>query len=168
MEKDAPRGMTLTLSDLYQEFEKGLRRYARRLTSDAASSDDLVQATFMRAMTHLGLLGGLNFYQRRAWLYQTLKRLFLDQARRRQREQKLLEQMLQVARVEAQSDRGLVLPYALIEAAPEKYRGLLYRRYVLGMTSQEIAELHGVPPATIRSRLHLALQWLRTHQSEIL
>jgi len=127
-----------------------------------------VQMTFIRSMAHLELLQGLNRYQRRSWLHQTLKNLFLDWLRARQREHKLKEQFLQQALIDAQSDQSLALPYELLKAAPEKFRDLLYQRFVLDMTSEEIGKALGVPAATIRSRLHLAIQWLRTHQSEII
>jgi RNA polymerase sigma-70 factor (ECF subfamily) len=156
----------LTVADLYQELEEGLHRYARNLTLDADRSDDLVQMTFIKAMAHLELLRRLNRYQRRAWLYQTLKNLFLDQLRTQLRERRLAEQLHRAALIEAQTDQSLALSYGLLEAVPEKYHDLLYQRYVLEMTSEEIGQRIGVPAATIRSRLHLAIQWLRTHQSE--
>jgi DNA-directed RNA polymerase specialized sigma24 family protein len=55
----------------------------------------------------------------------------------------------------------------LSDRIPEHYRSLLEKRYILGMSSPEIAkELH-IPDATLRSRLRFAVNWLRTHQDEI-
>ncbi len=168
MPEDFAGGSDLTLTDLFQEFEAPLNRYARSLTLDEDRSDDLVQMTFIRSMAHLELLKSLRPWQRRAWLHQTLKRLFLDQLRARQRERKLAEQMLQQAIINAQSGESAALPYGLLETAPEKYRDLLYQRFVLAMTSEEIGAALGVPAATVRSRLYLAIQWLRAHHSEII
>ena len=158
----------LTLSELFREFEPRLSRYARNLTLDEDWSQDLVQMTFIRSMAYLELFKKLTPWQRSAWLHHTLKNLFLDQRRARQRERKLAEQMLQQAIIDAQSDESATLPYGLLEAAPEKFRDLLYRRFVLAMTNEEIGAALGVPAATIRSRLYLAIQWLRTHQSEFI
>ncbi len=167
MPEDFAADSDLTVTDLYQEFEAGLSRYAHSLTLDEDRSEDLVQMTFIRTMAHLEQLRPLNHYQRRAWLHRTLKNLFLDQLRSRRRERELAEQLLQQALIEAQTDASLALPYGLLEAAPEKYQDLLYRRFVLDMTSEEIGASVGVPAATIRSRLHLAIQWLRAHQYDI-
>ena len=168
MPDDFAGGSDLTIADLYAEFEQGLSRYARSLTHDADRTDDLVQLAFIRSMSHLELLKQLNRYQRRAWLYQTLKNLFLDQLRARQRERLLVEQMLQLARLEAPPDYSLALPEDLLEQVPERYRELLHQRFVLAMTSEEIGQELGIPAATVRSRLRLVIQWLRVHSSEFL
>jgi len=157
----------MTIADLYQEFEGKLRRYAMGLAQNADRADDLVQETFIRAWSHLALLELLNPYQRRSWLYQVLKNLFLDQQRASQRAQALVEQITR----EAQSAESLapeVWSPGLLQLVPERYHRVLHQRYVLGMTSEEIARELGVPAATVRSRLHLAIQWLRVHRSEVL
>jgi DNA-directed RNA polymerase specialized sigma24 family protein len=54
----------------------------------------------------------------------------------------------------------------LFERVPSRFRSLLVERYVLGMTSEESALRLSIPAATVRSRLRLAIQWLRTHPDE--
>jgi RNA polymerase sigma-70 factor (ECF subfamily) len=150
----------MTLTDLYEEYELELRRSARRWTRDAHRIDDLVQECFIRAMGHLDLLGLLEPYQRRAWLYRTLKNLFLDDESARQREEALIEQMAQDVPLAGYRPREVIWPNPF-DLVPAKYRDLVRKRYVLGMTSQEIADELGIPAATVRSRLHLALKKLR-------
>ena len=58
--------------------------------------------------------------------------------------------------------------YGIFDLIPDRYRDLIEKRYVLGMNSTEIGHELGVPPATIRSRLRLAINWLREHQSEFI
>jgi len=157
----------VSISELFEEYGERLRRYATGLTRDTARADDLVQETFIQAMLHLGLLDGLNPYQRRGWLYQVLKNRFLDQQRAARRRQALLEQLAQ-GEVAGFSIMQGMLPYALFDLAPERYRALLRKRYVEGLTSEEISRELGVPAATVRSRLRLAIEWLRSHQSEYL
>ena len=157
----------MTIADLYEIFEGELRRYALRLVRDWDQADDLVQETFIRAMAHLELLGQLNAYQRRAWLYRVLKNLFLDAQDTRRREQALVEQLTQ----EAQFVRNPwmeIMSADLFERIPERYRELLQKRYLLGMTSEEIGRELGIPAATVRSRLHLAIKRLRTNPSRFL
>jgi RNA polymerase sigma-70 factor (ECF subfamily) len=158
----------MTIAELYEEFEVRLRRYAISLVQDSDRADDLVQETLIRAMAHLELLEQLNPHQRRAWLYRVLKNRFIDEHRAHQREQVLAEQLAR----EAQYIVSYHSPYAawsdILGLVPEQYRDVLHQRYVLGMTSTEIGEELGVPPATVRSRLHLAIKWLRGHTSKFL
>jgi RNA polymerase sigma-70 factor (ECF subfamily) len=150
----------MTLTDLYEEYEVQLRRYARRLTRDPHRVDDLVQETFIRAMGHLELLDLLEPHQRRAWLYRTLRNLFLDDESARQRQEALIEQMAQDVPVAGYLPQEVISPNPF-DLVPEKYRDLVKKRYILGMTSQEIGEELGIPAATVRSRLYLALKKLR-------
>jgi len=130
------------------------------LTHDANRAADLVQETIVRAISHLPLLERLNPYQRRAWLYRTLKNRFLDEQRKEQRQRALLSQLAKTAaRVDRQAVPGRL--HELLDRVPERYRDVLYKRYALGMTSSEIGRELGIPAATVRSRLHLAISRLR-------
>jgi RNA polymerase sigma-70 factor (ECF subfamily) len=163
----------MTLTVLYQQFEKKLHRYATRLVRDSHKAEDLVQETFIRAMGHIELLGQLEPHQRQAWLYQVLKNLFIDEQRAQQREQFLMEQLSQQAQLMEQLRLNShpmlqVLLQDLFDQIPERYRELLHKYYVLGMTNKEIADELGIPAATVRSRLHIALKKLRANKSRFL
>lgn len=155
----------MELSDLYEEYETMLRRYALRLTRDQDRADDLVQETFIRAMGHLQLLGLLNRHQRRAWLYRTLKNLFLDELNARQRQENLTAQLAwQMPLVgELPAEAMSPNPFDLV---PEQYRDVVEKRYRQGLNSRKIAKELGIPDATVRSRLHLALKKLRSQKSK--
>jgi RNA polymerase sigma-70 factor (ECF subfamily) len=157
----------MTIGDLYEEFEGRLRRYAMGLAHDPDRADDLVQETLIRAMSHLELLAQLKGHQRRAWLYRVLKNLFIDEQRARQRQQALVVQLIQENQEVSYLPTEMMSP-SVFELIPARYRELLHQRYVLGMNSTEIGHELGIPAATIRSRLHLAIKWLRAHQSEFL
>jgi len=157
----------MTIGDLYEEFEGRLHRYAMSLAHDSDRADDLVQETFIRAMAHLELLDLLKDYQRRAWLYRVLKNLFIDEQRTRQRQQALVTQLIQENQEIGYFPPEMMSP-SVFKLVPARYRELLYQRYVLGMNSTEIGHELSIPAATVRSRLHLAIKWLRAHQSEFL
>jgi RNA polymerase sigma-70 factor (ECF subfamily) len=151
----------VTLTELYETYENKLRRYATGLTRDPHWAEDLVQDTFVRAMGHLDLLDALKPYQRRAWLYRTLKNLYLDGLSASERQGELIEQLAREP-TSSPSLEDLVLspdPFALI---PERYREVVIQRYMLGMNSREIGEALGIPAATVRSRLYLAIQEARS------
>ncbi len=150
----------MTLAELYDEYETMLRRYATRLADDADRADDLVQETFIRAMNHLELLELLNPYQRRAWLYRTLRNRFLDQEAARRRHDALVDLLGWDVAVSGVQPHEVISPNPF-DLVPERYRELFKMRYVWGMTSSEIADQLGIPAATVRSRLYLALKKLR-------
>jgi len=157
----------MTLADLYEEYEEKLHGYAQKLTRDPHAADDLVQETFIRVLNHLPLLEQLERYQRRSWLHQTLKNLFLDRQRASQRETALIERFAQESDSYAEPDAGR-LETDLLSLAPEPHRELLEKRYILGMTSREIGAQLGIPAATVRSRLHLAIGKLRAQKAKLL
>jgi RNA polymerase sigma-70 factor, ECF subfamily len=155
-------GWTMTLADLYGQYEAGLQAYALRLSRDADQAADLVQETFIRSLAFLPLFDQLNPHQCRAWLCQTLKRLFLDRQAARQREQAAL------ARFAAET-ASVVVPEepasGLFELVPANDRELLDKRYRLNLTSRQIAVELGVSAATVRYRLHQAIQRLRARRA---
>ena len=157
---------SLTIDDLFVEYESSLQRFAFALVHDLDRADDLVQETMIRAMGNLWILGQLNPYQRRAWLYKVLKNHFIDEERTRTRQAKLMEYLPdREPSADNHSDTGLFR--SVIDQAPEQYRELLRSRYSWGKSTGEIATELGIPPATVRSRLFLARKWLRAHRKEI-
>jgi RNA polymerase sigma-70 factor (ECF subfamily) len=157
----------MELSELYEAYEMMLRRYALHLTHDQDRADDLVQETFIRAMGHLPLLGVLNRHQCRAWLYRTLKNLFLDELNARQRQENLAAQLAWQMPVagDLPAEAGSPNPFDLV---PEQYRDVVEKRYAQGMNSRKIAKELGIPDTTVRSRLHLALKKLRAQKSKLM
>jgi RNA polymerase sigma-70 factor (ECF subfamily) len=162
---DPTPGADLTIRDLYDEYEARLHRYAVSLAHDHDRADDLVQETLIRAMGNLILLRQLNRYQRQAWMYRVLKNLFIDQERSRQRQVVMVERLTRRAELDS-APAAAMLAREVMEIVPERYREVLYKRYILGQTSEEMGRELGIPAATIRSRLYLARKWLRTHHPE--
>ena len=80
----------MRFAELFDEFEDPLHRYAMSLVRNRDWADDLVQETFIRAWSHLPLLGVLSLPQRRAWLRRVLKNVFIDQYRRNVRERDMI------------------------------------------------------------------------------
>jgi len=156
----------LTIQDLYDLFEAKLHRYAVNLARDSDRADDLVQETLIRAMGNLVLLQQLQPYQRQAWMYRVLKNLFIDEERRRERQEALYENLVWEAELDT-APATTMLAREMIDLVPERYRDVLLRRYILGQTSEEIGSAYGIPAATVRSRLYLARKWLRAHHPEL-
>jgi RNA polymerase sigma-70 factor (ECF subfamily) len=153
----------MTLDQLYDEHESLLYGYAMRLTRDTDRADDLVQDALVRAMGHLNLLAMLARPQRQAWLYRTLKHLFLDEEQKYRRQAELLQEMAQES-VFHGAPAWEEAPVDPFEQVPERFRDVVEMHYRWGMTSQEIAARLEIPAATVRSRLHLALKEMRRNQ----
>ena len=148
-----------SLIDLYETYESNLRRFAHSLTQDSDWADDLVSETMLKSMAHLSTLASMNPYQCKAWLYRVLKNQFLDQLRKRKREQHLMEDL---AKIESETE-PLDLLQQFSHPIPPHYQKILHLSYEMGLTSEEIGRMLNVPPATARSRLRLAVQWIKNH-----
>ncbi len=68
------------LTGAHRDFSRGLIRYANLKVNNAALSDDLVQATFMKAWLYLQRKGNIDLM--RAFLYNTLNALIIDEYRK--------------------------------------------------------------------------------------
>ena len=72
-----------------------------------------------------------------------------------------MEQQLQATTELVDYHAGDVSDPELFEQVPQQYRQLFKMRYVLDMSSREIAEALGLPPGTVRSRLHHGMKKIR-------
>ncbi|MHB0770455.1 sigma-70 family RNA polymerase sigma factor [Bradyrhizobium sp. CCH5-F6] len=126
-----------------------LRRYARALTRDADSADDLVQDTLVRALRSERLfLGG----DVRSWLYTILTNLNKNRRRslaRRPQFMPLTENNPDASGTEAE---GRDIEKALATLVEEQ-RSVLLLVMLEGMSYREVADIQGVPIGTVMSRL---------------
>lgn len=66
------------VDELYNALYKELTGWCRAMTRNAQTAEDLVQEGFLRALTNSQLLEALSFPQQRAWLYRTIRNLYMD------------------------------------------------------------------------------------------
>ncbi len=143
----------------HRPFVKAL---ARRLVRDDARAEDVVQDTYVTAMENPPQHGGAL----RAWLATVVRKMAWthnrSEARRAAREHKREMPVTPPTPDEvverAQWHQRLV---NIVMELDEPYRGTVLLSYFEGLTSQEIALLHEVSPATVRTRLHRAIAKLR-------
>ena len=157
-----------TIGTLYMEEREALLRYARSLTREQARAEDLVQDAFARAMSHLDTLESLTRGQRRAWLYRSIKNRFVDQVRRRKRWKPIQMGLEREAMLSCDPVVAEVRFWELLDSVPPNHREILNDRFVLGLNSTEIGARRGIPPATARSRLRLAVGWIRKNRAHLL
>ena len=157
-----------TISALYVDEREALLRYARRLTREHARAEDLVQEAFTRALSHLETLETLTRGQQRAWLYRSIKNRYIDQVRRLKRWTPIQKGLEREASATSDPVLAEVRLWELMSEVPPNHREILRDRFVLGLNSTEIGQRRGIPAATARSRLRLAITWIRKNHDRLL
>lgn len=146
------------IDELYETYYEELIRWCLAMTQNRAAAEDLVQDTFLKAMRHCYVLEELGGKQRRSWLYQTAKNLYIDRLRRASFEMAVETLPEQEAEDAAYSAYG---NEELLSKLPEEERVLFVMRYLEGYNSKELGELFSLPPGTVRSRLSSARKRLK-------
>lgn len=171
-----------------REFEAVMRQYNRRLFRTArsilrndADAEEAVQEAYLRAFTHLAEHAGtasLGTWLTRILINEALGRL------RRQRTVESLDELAETAALEAtmmdspehlepeQSPEDLAagtemrrLIEQAIDKLPPTFRVVFMLRAVEQMSTDETAQVLGIPPETVRSRFHRGKQQLRSSLS---
>ncbi len=154
--------MADTRHDIEAEIPR-LRRYARALTRDVVSADDLVQDCLTRA------LGKLHLWQEgsdlRAWLFTILHNQYVNHIRRAVREGATVALNETEPMLSRAPQQGKRLELRDLERAiaqlPEEQRSVVLLVGLEGMRYEEVAAVLDVPVGTIRSRLSRGREALR-------
>lgn len=140
-----------------------LRRYARSLTRDDVTAEDLVHDALVRAYEKRDRFreGG----NLRAWLLSILHNVFIDGLRSRQAEHRRIEKAAELTEVHLAPVQDHQLRLAQIRRAfmelPEEQRAALHLVAIEGLSFAEAAEALGIPLGTLMSRLARARATLR-------
>ncbi len=137
---------------------------AMHLCRDAAAAEDLVQTVFLQVLRDAD-----RFDERRPllpWLLGILEHRASDLRGRAHARREIGGEVTALARgpapdsMAADAEARQRIAEAL-SGMPGEYREILTLRLVHGLRAVEIANAKGVPPATIRTRLHRGLRMLR-------
>jgi RNA polymerase sigma-70 factor (ECF subfamily) len=158
---------------IMQANNRRLYRLARGILRNDGEAEDVVQETYVRAFTHLEQFRGdssLSTWLSRIAMNEALGRL------RRQRPGVTIESLPQGAleaqiiqfplasddpeKSMAQREIQHVVEHA-IDELPEAFRLVFITRVIEGMNVEETAEILGVKPETVKTRLHRARTMLR-------
>jgi RNA polymerase sigma-70 factor (ECF subfamily) len=159
---DGPRGARM-VSGFRQGIQAtipALRRYARALTRDAETADDLVQDTLVRALRSEHLFHGGDI---RSWLYTILTNLNRNRLRSLARRPALTP-------IEDDDAPGTPGPEGggrdiarALATLVEDQRVALLLVVLEGLSYREVAEVQGVPIGTVMSRLARARAQIRAY-----
>jgi RNA polymerase sigma-70 factor (ECF subfamily) len=160
---------------LTQRYNRRLFRVARSILRDDAEAEDVVQETYVRAMT------GLEHFRGDASFGTWITRIAMNEALGRLRRRRptvdwesygknrmpaeIINFPLSAAssdpeRTMAQSEIRAVLEHA-IDELPDSFRAVFVARVVEGMSVEETADLFGLQSETVKTRLHRARNLLR-------
>jgi RNA polymerase sigma-70 factor (ECF subfamily) len=150
------------LSEFRQRVEAAipaLRRYARALTRDGETADDIVQDTLVRALRseHLFHDGDV-----RAWLYTILTNLNRNRLRSLSRRPTLTPIKDSDVAITGPDTGSRDIARALDDLA-EDQRAALLLVVLEGLTYREVAEVQGVPIGTVMSRLARARMQIKAY-----
>jgi RNA polymerase sigma factor (sigma-70 family) len=151
-----------------------LRRYARSLTGERSSADDLVQDTLERAWRKLEQWRG---GEMRPWLFSIMHNLFVDRVRRPSpvttafscddEEAADSYNSFSVERTASPAaDLELRDMASALAALPDEQREVLMLVALEGMTYGEVARTLGIPAGTVMSRLSRGRERLRVLMSD--
>jgi RNA polymerase sigma-70 factor (ECF subfamily) len=159
------------MTDIFHRIEQEiprLRRYARALTREVSSADDLVQDCLSRALTktHLWQEGT----DLRAWLFTILHNQYVNHVRRAVREGSAVGLSETESSLSSSPNQTKRLELRDLERAlsklPVEQRQVLLLVGLEGMRYEEVAEIMGVPVGTVRSRLSRGREALRSMLGE--
>lgn len=149
---------------LYREFGGPLFGHVLYLTgNDRQWAEDVVQESLVRAWRNADRLERERT-NLRAWLYTVARRIVIDGRRRHSsRPHEVDITPLESMPVPDNSERfisAMVVGEAL-QCLSKKHREALAETYLRDHTIEEAAEVLGVPPGTVKSRVYYALRALR-------
>ena len=145
------------ITELYTKHRAELLKYCCVMCGNTGDAEDLLQETFVKALSNLDILCELSEKERRAWLYKVARNLFYDTCRRRS-----LVKNHQFD-IEEETDGGFskVETEIILSSLPPELSLLFTKRYFEGYTSKELAEEYGLSPSGVRAALSRARKILK-------
>lgn len=157
-----------------------LHAYALHLCRDASDADDLVQETYIKALSNFASYQpGTNC---RAWLFRILTNTYFNLRRSRKRHNPIDSEMPELAMEMAESaqDRGMYRPMDVqlldgvvskhvteaLDALPPEFRTVLLLADLHDFSYKEIADVVECPVGTVMSRLFRARKAMQKRLTE--
>ncbi|MFB8103433.1 MULTISPECIES: sigma-70 family RNA polymerase sigma factor [unclassified Streptomyces] len=145
---------------VFRALHHDVRRYVTALADDSQVAEDLVQETFLRAVSTVHLFQGRG--SARAWLLTIARRAVVDSLRRAASRPRLADTPDWQFVAECNQPRDLlgfdegIALMSLVEALPDDRREAFVLTQLLDMPYDDAARTSGCPVGTIRSRVSRA------------
>jgi len=148
------------------ELKSNLNRFALSLTYNREDALDLVQDTYLKAITNRDKF--VDYTNLKAWVFTIMKNTFINNYRRGQKGNAIIDNTKDLYYINLPQNKGFVSPesnYAVeeiekaIDSLEDEYR-LPFRMHVQGFKYEEIAEKLDLKIGTVKSRIFFARQKL--------
>jgi len=158
------QGNSEAVNQIVDRYSKPLFAFIVRMVDDQATAEDIFQDTWIRVVRSIGSFRGDCRFS--TWLFQIALNLCRNLMRSRARRSFVgIDEVSDLAEdpgmdavkiIQARKVRRLVA------SLPPKMKEVVVLRYYHERTDVEIAEVTGLPPGTVKSRLHRAKELLRS------
>jgi RNA polymerase sigma-70 factor (ECF subfamily) len=165
---------------ILQQQNRRLYRIARSIVRDASEAEDVLQEAYVHAFTHLNTFRGEARFS--TWLTRIVINEALGRRRHLRKSPDLVTvkppntsaQIIQFPHPSAPLDPEAfmvqheirILLEQAIDRLPVGFRSVFVARLVEGLSTEETAELLGIRPETVKTRLHRARHLLRRDLEE--
>ncbi|NQX04247.1 sigma-70 family RNA polymerase sigma factor [Rathayibacter sp. VKM Ac-2856] len=150
------------LRALHDEHSAALWRFVLRLTGDRQLAEDVVQEALLRAWKHPEILAQ-GEAAARSWLYTVARNIVIDDRRSARHNREFGTDEVPERAHGDRTDQVLdawLLSEALSTLSHD-HRAVIVHAYYGGRTVGEIAELLGIAPGTVKSRMHYGMRALK-------
>ena len=147
-------------------MKPNLQRFAMSLTSDRDTALDLVQDTYLKAITHKDKF--VDYTNLKAWVFTIMKNTFINNYRRNMKENTIIDGTQDLYYLNQPHDKGFISPESsyseneiqkAIESLEDEFR-IPFRMLLDGYKYKEIADKLNLNIGTVKSRIFFTRQKL--------
>jgi len=140
-------------------LEDNMMKFALSLTADQTRAEDLVQDTFMKALTYKDKF--VDYTNLKAWVFTIMKNTFINNYRRSVKENTIIDGTQDLYFLNLPQDSGFISPESnysmselekVIESLEDEFK-VPFKMHVQGFKYKEIAEKLDLKIGTVKSRI---------------
>ena len=148
----------------WNKYFEDLKRYAFSLTKKKDLADSLINDTYVRARSKLHLYKQDNNFI--GWLCVIMRNIHQNSFKYEQRYTDYVVCKSQESRHYSDANIEYKELLKLVNSLPSNLHAV-FRLHVLGHKYEEIAEILTIPTGTVKSRIHLAREWLKKRINKV-
>lgn len=147
-------------------MKTNLQRFAMSLTSDRDTALDLVQDTYLKAITYKDKF--VDYTNLKAWVFTIMKNTFINNYRRNVKENTIIDGTQDLYYINQPHDKGFISPESTysegeienaIDSLSDEFK-IPFRMHIEGFKYKEIADELGLKIGTVKSRIFFTRQKL--------
>ncbi len=158
-------GSSTAFASIVERWQRPLFNLAYRFCRDRSQAADMAQDAFLKIFRELPSFREKSSFA--TWMFSVAMNVFRSQQRRTRPDLVALDAALELPHarwwgLEERNLRDEVVRLA-VQALPEKYREAVVLFYFHEMNVEKAAQTLGIPPGTLKARLHRARGCLERH-----